>query len=95
MMTFEEINEGEFQEIDFGKHFTYRKTDNLWAIEQGFMHEVDVLDGVRFARVLKTVAYVCTDEDEYGKAVFQIWKIKRHVRYNEKEPVLYSKLKRN
>jgi hypothetical protein len=95
MMTMNEFNEGEFVEVDFGKHFTYRKTDNLWAIEQGFMHEVDVLDGVRFARVLKTVAYVCTDEDEYGKAVFEKWKIKKHVRYNEKESVLYSKLKRN
>ena len=59
------------------------------------MHEVDVLDGVRFARVLKTVAYVCVDEDEYSKAVFQIWKIKKHNKYNELEPVLYSKLKRN
>lgn len=88
------LNQGEFQECDFGKYFTYRKTDNLWAIEQGFMHEVDVLDGVRFARVLKTVAYVCVDEDEYGKAVFQIWKIKKHVQYNESEPVVYSKLKR-
>ena len=89
------FNEGEFVEVDFGKYFTYRKTDNLWAIEQGFMHEVDVLDGVRFARVLKTVAYVCVDEDASGKAVFQIWKIKKHNRYNESEPVLYSKLKRN
>lgn len=95
MMTMRELNEGEFQECDFGKHFTYRKTDNLWAIEQGFMHEVDVLDGVRFARVLKTVAYVCVDEDEHGKPVFELWKIKKHVRYNDKEPVLYSKLKRN
>jgi hypothetical protein len=45
------------------------------------MHEVDVLDGVRFARVLKTVAYVCTDEDAAGKPVFQIWKIKKHSIY--------------
>lgn len=96
MMTMRELNEGEFQECDFGKYFTYRKTDNLWAIEQGFMHEIDVGDGgVRFARVLKTVAYICVDEDAAGKAVFQIWKIKRHVRYNESEPVIYSKLKRN
>lgn len=95
MMTLRELNEGEFQECDHGNYFTYRKTDNLWAIEQGFMHEVDVLDGVRFARVLKTVAYVCTDEDADGKAVFEKWNIKNHSLYREKEPVLYSKLKRN
>lgn len=96
MMTMRELNEGEFQECEYGNYFTYRKTDNLWAIEQGFMHEIDVGDGgVRFARVLKTVAYVCVDEDANGKAVFQIWKIKKHLRYNESEPVLYSKLKRN
>lgn len=95
MMTLKELNEGEFQECDYGKHFTYRKTDNLWAIEQGFMHEVDVLDGVRFARVLKTVVYVCVDEDAYGKAVFEKWNIKNHSLYRENEPVLYSKLKRN
>jgi hypothetical protein len=81
MMTFKDFNTGEFQEVEFGKYFTYRKTDNPWAIQQGFIHEIDVLDGVRFARVLKTVAYVCTDEDAEGKAVFQIWKIKKHVQY--------------
>lgn len=83
MMTFQELNEGEFQECDFGKYFTYHKTDNLWAIEQGFTHEVDVLDGMRFARVLKTVAYVCIDEDEYGKAVVDKWQIKKHFMYNK------------
>jgi len=76
------FNQGEFQECEFGKYFTYRKTDHPWAIEQGCTHEVDVLDGVRFARVLKTVAHVCIDEDDCGKAVFQIWKIKKHMRYN-------------
>ncbi len=95
MMTLKETNIGEFQECEFGNYFTYSNTNNLWAIEQGFMHQIDVLDGVRFARVLKTVAYVCVDEDEYGKAVFQIWKIKKHNKYNASEPVLYSKLKRN
>jgi hypothetical protein len=81
MMTLKALNTGEFQECEYGKYFTYRKTDNLWAIEHGYMHEVDVLDGVRFARVLKTVAYVCTDEDAAGKPVFQIWKIKKHSIY--------------
>ena len=100
MMTLKEINIGEFQEVDYGNYFTYSNTNNLWAIEQGFMHQIDVGDGgignggVRFARVLKTVAYVCVDEDAEGKAVFVIWKIKKHNRYNQSEPILYSKLKR-
>ena len=75
------FNEGEFQECDFGKYFTYRNTDNPWAIEHGFMHEVDVLDGVRFAKVLKTVVHICIDEDAYGKPVCEIWKIKQHNKY--------------
>ena len=75
------FNEGEFQECDFGKYFTYKETNDAWAISQGCTHEVDVLDGVRFARVLKTVAHVCVDEDAEGKAVFQIWKIKKHIKY--------------
>lgn len=83
MLTMQELNYGEFQEEDHKKYFTYRKTDNLWAIEHGFMHQVDVLDGVRFARVLKTVAYICTDEDAYGKPVHEIWKIKKHVIYQK------------
>jgi hypothetical protein len=84
MMTLRELNIGEFQECDYGNYFTYRKTDNLWAIEQGYMHEIDVGDcQVRFARVLKTVAYVCTDEDASGKAIFEIWKIKKHNLYTK------------
>lgn len=84
MMTMRELNVGEFQECDYGLYFTYRKTDNLWAIEQGYMHEIDVGDcQVRFARVLKTVAYVCTDEDAFGKAIFEIWKIKKHTLYTK------------
>jgi hypothetical protein len=67
MMTMRELNIGEFQECNYGLYFTYRNTDNLWAIEQGYMHEIDVGDcQVRFARVLKTVAYICTDEDASG-----------------------------
>lgn len=82
-MTMRDLNTGEFQECECGNYFTYRKTTNLWAIEHGYMHEIDVLDGVRFARVLKTVAYVCTDEDAAGKPVFQIWKIKKHNIYSK------------
>ena len=72
---------GEFQEASYGKWFTYQVTTNPWALEQGFTHEVDVLDGVRFARILKTVAHVCVDEDESGKAITEAWKLKNHSVY--------------
>jgi hypothetical protein len=85
MMTMRESNIGEFKEESYGKYFTYRKTDNLWAIAHGFMHEVDVGDcQVRFAKVLKTVAHICTDEDANGKPVHEIWQIKRHIFYTER-----------
>ena len=72
---------GEFQESSYGKWFTYQATQNPWALEMGFTHEVDVLDGVRFARVLKTVAHVCVDEDDAGNAVTEPWKLKKHSVY--------------
>jgi hypothetical protein len=35
----------------------------------------------RYAKVLKTVAYIAVDEDEYGKPVTEKWDIKKHVPY--------------
>lgn len=43
----------------------------------GFIHEISICDGsTRFATVKKTVAYVCIDEDDFGKPVIEKWKIK-------------------
>jgi hypothetical protein len=81
MITENHSNQGEFQEKSNGKYFSYRKTTDAWAIANGCTHEIDVLDGVRFAKVLKTVVHVCLDEDESGKALFQVWQIKRHFQY--------------
>lgn len=74
-------NIGEFREISKGNYFTYRKTDDPWAIEQGYPFIIDVLDGVRFANVKKTVAYVVVDEDEAGAPVVEKWSIKQ-LNYN-------------
>jgi len=53
-----------------------------------FPHRVCVNDprgwAYRYARVLKTVAHVVIDEDEYGHPVIERWKIKRHTSF-EKE----------
>lgn len=64
---------GEFQEKDHGKFFTYRLTKDQWALSKGFTHEVDVLDGIRYAVVKKTVAKVLLDEDQV-----ESWNIKNH-----------------
>ena len=73
--------EGHFQEVDFGKDFSFRKTTNPWALSQGLEYEIDVLDGIRFCKLLKTVAYVCIDEDSEGKAILDKWKIKGRIDY--------------
>jgi hypothetical protein len=81
MLTMRDTNIGEFQEIEYNNYFTYRKTDNPWALQNNLKHEVDVGDGVRFANVLKTVVHMCIEEDAEGKAVLDTWKIKKHVLY--------------
>lgn len=83
MYKFNDANLGEFTERDFSKAFTYRLTDKAWALENNLPHEIDVLDGTRSARVLKTVVYVAVDEDANGKPVLEKWHIKNHVVFNK------------
>ena len=79
MYRYNSINSGEFYECDFDKNFTYRETKNEWALSNGLKHEIDVLDGVRFANIRKTVANVCVDEASNGTPVTEKWFIKKHV----------------
>lgn len=72
MLNFNTDNLGEFQERERGRWFTYRATSNSWALSHGLTHEVDVLDGVRFA-IVKRPALVCawarvTQASHYWKA---------------------------
>jgi hypothetical protein len=64
---------GEF-ENEFAR-FEYRKNANPeWS---DMPHEVAMSDGsFRFAKVLKTVAYIVIDEDEFGEPVIEKWNIK-------------------
>lgn len=70
---------GMFTEKDHGKNFEYRASAGNFA---GMPHEIFVGDGstngnfVRYGRVLKTVAYVVVDEDEFGAPVIEKWNIK-------------------
>lgn len=79
-------NVGEFQERDHGHWFTYRLTTNEWALKHGLTHEVDVLDGVRFARILKTRAHVAVDEHPDGSAATEVWYLRRHTIFTPKDP---------
>jgi hypothetical protein len=49
----------------------------LWMGEE-YPHKLWTLDGYRYARVLKTVAYIVVDEDEYGLPVIEKWDIANH-----------------
>jgi hypothetical protein len=78
MMTYNPDNLGEFQERERGHWFTYRKTDNPWALAHGLAYEVDVLDGIRFAVIKKTVAHLCTSEGDSGEPILEHWQFKKH-----------------
>ena len=81
MYIFNDQNVGEFQLASTGVWFTYRETKNPWALENGLKHEYDVLDGVRFANVKKTVIHACIDEDENEKAVLESRSLKKLIVY--------------
>ena len=73
---------GEFREKDLGNRFEYRVSENPF---EDFPHEVFFTEGqVRNGRILKTVAYIVTDEDEYGNPVVEKWDIKHIWARNER-----------
>jgi hypothetical protein len=72
---------GDFQERDHGHWFSYALTADEWALANGLPHEIDTIDGVRFARVLKTCVYVAVDEAADGTAVLQRWALRRNNRF--------------
>ena len=73
--------------------FTHKETDATFVYENvtseneiawwaDFPHKIFMSDGsVRYATVLKTVAHVCVDEDDYGNPVIEKWQIKRHMQW--------------
>lgn len=69
---------GCFRHAETGKDFEYRKSAGNHC---GMPHEVFVgpgegYDMIRYAKVLKTVAYVVVDEDDYGAPVIEKWPVK-------------------
>ena len=80
---------GTFVEKDFGEYFEYSLNPDhggfvdheqfphiIWLGCKGICGD----QGYRYARVLKTVAYVVTDEDDYGKPVVEKWYLKKNFR---------------
>jgi formylglycine-generating enzyme required for sulfatase activity len=71
---------GQFTERSVGKTHEYSLIGDdglLWMGEE-YPHKLWTLDGYRYARVLKTVAYIVVDEDEYGLPVIEKWDIANH-----------------
>lgn len=67
---------GEFYLPETRKYFSFRPAiKNSWAEKHDLIHEIDVSDGIRFAIVRKSVAYVAIDEDQYGNPVLEKWLI--------------------
>lgn len=70
---------GYFKEKEVGNWFFFEPnpdTDFEWAKE--FPHRVQTgkqIEQWRYAIVKKTVAYICVDEDEYGRPVLEKWNI--------------------
>lgn len=74
---------GEFYVPETRCYFTFRPAADPWAEKHELIHAIDVLDGVRFGIVRKTLAYVAVDEDQYGNPVFERWIITKRKSYRE------------
>jgi len=76
---------GEFTETKYNHYFEWSLNDDSMAFCEDFPHKIWVADTIgsryRYGLVKKTVAYICTDEDEFGLPVVEKWQIKKHVLY--------------
>ena len=74
---------GAFEIAKFGATYEYsaRPEGDRQGMWPGYPHRIFTCDGDRAALVLKTVAYVITDENEDGSPVFEKWELKRHKAY--------------
>lgn len=71
---------GQFVEKEVGNYFEFSNND-ADSVMPAWPHRVWVGgrtndQGFRYARVLKTVVYIVTDEDENGAPVVEKWDIK-------------------
>jgi hypothetical protein len=76
---------GEFVEVEHGLSFSYALCDpekDQFFIEKGYPHIIDMIGGIRYGLVKKTVIYIVVDENEEGLVV-EKWNIKKHIIYNK------------
>ena len=76
---------GCFVEKDTGNHFEYSINDDANKWSENYPHKVWIGNtindrGYRYAKVLATVAYIITDEDENG-IVLERWFLKGNTEY--------------
>ncbi len=69
---------GCFREKEFKKEFEFIDRVDEWGAKIGATHTVytGCFSEERYAKVLKTVAYICVDEDENCQPVWEKWFIK-------------------
>ena len=76
---------GCFTEKEVGNYFEYSVNDDPMHFCEDFPHKIWVGDQIgspyRYGLVKKTVAYICTDEDEFGLPVTEKWYVKNHNQY--------------
>jgi hypothetical protein len=76
---------GCFTEKEVGNYFEYSLNDDSMVFCEDFPHKIWVGDQIgspyRYGLVKKTVAYICTDEDEFGLPVVEKWHLKKNVEY--------------
>ena len=76
---------GCFTEKEVGNYFEYSLNDDSMVLCEDFPHKIWVGDQIgspyRYGLVKKTVAYICTDEDEFGLPVVEKWQLKKNVEY--------------
>ena len=73
----DQLIDGAFTEKEFGCHHEYQiGAPTEWAAEHGATHALYTKEGLRPARILKTVAYIGIDESDEGDIVWEKWSIK-------------------
>jgi hypothetical protein len=86
-LTYTESPIGAFVEKSVGNTFEFSINDEQGEAPE-WPHRVWVASGKiandsgwRYARVMKTVAYIVVDENDYGEAVVEKWDIKKYRTY--------------
>lgn len=71
---------GSFYHKETDVFFEYSTNTEDMTTSWEFPHKIWVLNGTafRYARVLKTVAYIAVDEDDTGRPVVEKWNIKQN-----------------